>query len=263
MSLTDPPVPHDGARDRQQQIASDLRALILSGDLSPGDRVPSTAELARRYDATNMTIQRAMDILKAEGFVESQAGKGVFVTARRPMVVRADHYPQAPPVGEPYPWISEAARRGRVASTELLDVAERPAPAQVAAAFGLAQGALVVLRHQLLLLDGEPAELVWSYYPLSIAQGTALAADRRMPGGSSTVLTALGLPPRNAVDQVSARLATVDEFVRLRLPRTMPVLRQFRVVFTDGQRPIEVTVMIKAGQQYEVQYELLGPAGPA
>ena len=36
----------------------------------------------------------------------------------------------------------------------------------------------------------------------------------------------------------------------------MPILRQFRVVFSEDRRPVEATVMIKAAQQYEIQYEL-------
>ncbi|MEU7903910.1 UTRA domain-containing protein [Actinoplanes sp. NPDC049118] len=128
-----------------------------------------------------------------------------------------------------------------------------------ASAFGLAEGDPVMLRHQLLLLDDEPAELVWSYYPVEVARGTVLAESRRIKGGTPAVLAALGLPMRNAIDQVATRLATVAEFVALRLPEEVPVLRQFRVVYTEGRRPVEVSVMVKAGQQYEVQYELPAP----
>jgi GntR family transcriptional regulator len=246
----------DHIRDRQQQIAADLRALILSGDLSPGSRVPSTDALIKHYNVTNQTVQRAIRILKAEGFVEGQPGRGVFVTGRQPLVIRADHHPLPAAAQQPYPWISEAARRGRTGSTQLISVAEKPAPAQVAAAFGLAIGVPVVARHQLLLLDGEPAEVVWSYYPTEIARGTPLAENRRIKGGSPAALASLGYPLRNAIDQVGARLATVDEFVALKLPEDMPILRQFRVVFSDAQRPVEATVMIKAAQHYEIQYEL-------
>lgn len=246
----------DHVRDRQQQIAADLRALILSGDLSPGSRVPSTDALIKHYNVTNQTVQRAIRILKAEGFVEGQPGRGVFVTGRQPVVVRAGHYPTSSRSRQPYPWISEAASRGRVGSTELISVREVPAPTQVAAAFGLAPGTPVVTRYQVLLLDGEPAELVWSHYPTDIARGTPLAGHRRIKDGSPAALAALGYPLRNAIDQVGARLATVEEFVALKLPEDMPVLRQFRVVFSDDRRPVEVTVMIKAAQQYEIQYEL-------
>jgi len=248
--------PDDHVRDRQQQIAADLRALILSGDLSPGTRLPSTDALIKQYTVTNQTVQRAVRILKAEGFVEGQPGRGVFVTDRQPLVVRAGHYPSPAAARQPYPWISEAAGRGRAASTKLISVGEQPAPARVAAAFSLATSTPVVVRHQLRLLDGEPAELVWSYYPTEIARGTALAASRRLRGGSPAVLADLGYPLRNAIDQVGARLATVAEFVALKLPEDMPILRQFRVVFSDDHRPVETTVMIKAAHQYEIQYKL-------
>jgi GntR family transcriptional regulator len=259
VSPSESPVPDDETRSRQRQLAADLRALILSGDIAPGERLPSTAKLTRRYNVNNMSVTRALAILKAEGMVEGQKGRGVFSTGRRPTVVRADHYPRPASPGEPYPWITDAASRGRAGSTTLIDVGERPAPAQVAAAFGIAVGNPVVMRHQLLSLDGEPAELVWSYYPIDIARGTALSEPRKLPGGSPATLAALGHPLRNAVDQIATRFATVAEFIALKLPEDIPVLRQFRVVFTDDRRPVEVIVMIKAGQQYEVQYDLPAP----
>ncbi|PRY24043.1 GntR family transcriptional regulator [Pseudosporangium ferrugineum] len=248
-------VPDDGVRQRQQQIAANLRALILSGDLRAGDKVPSTADLMTQYGVTDKTVQRALAILKAERFVEGQKGRGVFVTAHTPTVIQASHYPQ-PARDQPYRWITDNASRGRAGSIELLHVGEVPAPAQVAAAFGLEAGTPVVVRQQLLSLDGQPAELVWSYYTTEVARGTRLAENRKIRGGTPAVLAELGFPLRNAVDQVLARLATVDEFIALRLPEDMPVLRQLRVVFTEEQRPIEVTVMVKAGQHYEIQYEL-------
>jgi GntR family transcriptional regulator len=256
--VTHPPhrAPDDGVRTRQQQIAADLRALILSGDLPPGEKVPSTDALVQTYAVTNQTVQRALAILKGEGFLEGRKGSGVFVTGRQPITVRANHYSAAAPAGRPYPWISDHASRGRQAAIELLSVGEQKAPAQVAAAFGIDTETLVVVRHQLLLLDGEPAELVWSYYPVEIARGTRLAERRKIPGGSPKILAELGYPLADAVDQIGTRLATVDEFIALKLPQDMPVLRQLRVVFSKDHQPVEVTVMVKGGQQYEVQYQL-------
>lgn len=249
-------MPDDGVRQRQQQIAANIRALILSGDLVPGNKLPSTTELMAQYGIANLTVQRALNILKAERFIESHKGKGVYVAARAPQVIRAGHYPVAPAQGQPYPWITDHASRGRQGSSDLISVGEVPAPAQVAAVFGIEKGARVVERHQLLKLDDEPAELVWTYYPTDIARGTALAKPKKMKGGSPRVMADLGYPQRDAVDQVGTRLATVDEFITLRLPEDMPILRTFRVVFSDERRPVEVQVMVKAGQQYEIQYHL-------
>jgi GntR family transcriptional regulator len=41
----------------------------------------------------------------------------------------------------------------------------------------------------------------------------------------------------------------------LKLPGDLPVLRTLRVVYSDDDRPVEATVMVKAGHLYEVQYE--------
>lgn len=252
-------MPDDGVRPRQQQIAANIRALILSGDLRAGDRVPSTTQLMAQYGVTDKTAQRAIAILKGERFVEGQPGRGVFVTANIPTIIEASHYPKPVAQGEPYAWLTDHAARGRVGTVELISVSEEPAAAQVAAAFGIARGAPVVVRHMLLLLDGEPAELVWNHYTTDVARGTRLSEGRKIMGGSPQALAELGHPLRHAVDQIGARLATVAEFVALKLPEDMPVLRQFRVVYTDDDAPIEVTVMIKASQQYEIAYEL--PAG--
>jgi len=242
---------------RQQQIAANLRAVILAGDLRVGDRVPSTSELMTEYGVTDKTVQRALAILKAEGFVKGEKGVGVFVTAQsQPAVIRVGWDWAVTDTGQPYPWITDHASQGRIGSSELRFVGEVPAPAEVAAAYGLDIGTPVVVRHQLLKLNGEPAELVWSYYTTDIARGTLLAETKKIQGGSPVVLAELGHALRSAIDQVMTRLATVEEFTELQLPEDMPVLRQLRVVYSDSRRPVEVTVMVKAGQKYQIQYEL-------
>lgn len=94
-----------------------------------------------------------------------------------------------------------------------------------------------------------------SYYPPDIARGTALGEPRRIRGGTPTLLVELGFPPRRSVDRVSARVATQEQYAALRLPGELPVLRTLRTVYGDGDRPVEVTVMVKAGHLYELRYE--------
>jgi GntR family transcriptional regulator len=236
-------VSDDGMRSRQEQLAGDLRALILAGDIAAGESLPSTAELKLRYGVSNMTVTRALAVLKAEGLVEGYKGKSVMATGQRPATARATHHP---PIGS----------AGRTASTRLLEVGEGPAPARVAEAFGLAAGAPVLVRAQMALLDGEPAELVWNYYPVDLARGTALASPTPLDDGSPPVLAALGQVVTRAVDHVSVRPATVAEFVALGLPGDVPVLRQFRVAYAVGGRAVEATVMIKSGQRFEIQYDV-------
>lgn len=125
----------------------------------------------------------------------------------------------------------------------------------VAAALRLPADGTAVLRRQVLTLDGDPVELVHAYYPPHIARGTPLAEQRPIKGGTPTLLTALGHPPRLGVDHVSARIPTQEQYEALQLPGDLPVLRTLRVVYGADEQPIEVTVMAKAGHLYELRYE--------
>lgn len=61
------------------QIADDLRAQIRGGSLAPGTPLPSTTQLAEQYDASLSLVKEAVRVLRAEGLVVGQQGKGVFV----------------------------------------------------------------------------------------------------------------------------------------------------------------------------------------
>ncbi|GAA1423165.1 GntR family transcriptional regulator [Catellatospora coxensis] len=240
------------SRPRHHQIAAELRALIMSGDLPPGARLESTQQLMTRFAVTGQTIQRALAVLKDEGFVVGRAGLGVFVRELSPLAIEpAAYMPPAQP-GAGSRWTDGGGRgRGRV---HLVDVREVPPPAAVMSALGLAEGAAVQLRQQVLLLDDEPVELAWLYFPLELARGTALAERRLVRGGIPRLLADAGHPPVEWTDQVSARPATAEEARLLGLPGEVPVLRTMRTVLTTGRRPIEASVLVKGAHRYELSY---------
>jgi GntR family transcriptional regulator len=60
-----------------RQIADDLREKIESGELH--GQLPTRAQLAEQYGVADMTIGRALQVLKDEGLIESVAGLGIFV----------------------------------------------------------------------------------------------------------------------------------------------------------------------------------------
>lgn len=62
-----------------ERIAADLREKIRSGELAPGDRLPTRQELAAGYGVSLQPVVRALMELEFEGLVEGQQGKGVFV----------------------------------------------------------------------------------------------------------------------------------------------------------------------------------------
>lgn len=65
-----------------EQIADQIKGLIMSGELQAGDAVPSIRAMAKSLHISVLTVQKAYDKLQAEGFIETTAGKGCFVSAQ-------------------------------------------------------------------------------------------------------------------------------------------------------------------------------------
>ena len=70
------PVAHDDPK--YQQVAADLRARMEAGEYPPGTRLPSITKLMERYDVALATMNAAIRVLRAEGRVETEQGKGTF-----------------------------------------------------------------------------------------------------------------------------------------------------------------------------------------
>lgn len=244
-------------RSPHQKIAAEVRRQITRGDLAPGKKLGSTAELMEQYGGVaNTTIQKALQMLKAEGLLEGVPGKGVFVRQHAQQPIEPITFMKPAEPGEPYPWMTEAAKRQQVGRVQLLDVAVVRPPKEVAVALELEDGEQAVLRKQILFLDDEPTELTRSYYPLGLAEGTQMLEKKRIRGGTPALLDSLGFPPREFVDELSSEIPTEEEVTALELPKDMPVLVAFRVVYSDDRRPIEVTLMTKAAHRYRMRYRM-------
>lgn len=63
-------------------VYAQLRRQITTGRLKPGDRLPSSRELAAQFGHANMTVRKAVDVLRAEGLVYTLTGLGSFVGSR-------------------------------------------------------------------------------------------------------------------------------------------------------------------------------------
>lgn len=62
-----------------EQIKEQIKAAILSGELSEGTPLPSLRQLARDLQVSLVTTTRAYSELELEGFVQTMPGKGVYV----------------------------------------------------------------------------------------------------------------------------------------------------------------------------------------
>ncbi|MGO1043233.1 GntR family transcriptional regulator [Clostridioides difficile] len=63
-----------------EQICSQIKALIMNSQLKAGEALPSIRGLAKSLHISVLTVQKAYDKLQTDGFIETTAGKGCFVS---------------------------------------------------------------------------------------------------------------------------------------------------------------------------------------
>lgn len=71
-----------------EQIASQIKGMILGGELHEGDMLPSMRALAQDLRVSIITTKKSYEMLEREGLIESCTGRGSFVSAQNPEMLR-------------------------------------------------------------------------------------------------------------------------------------------------------------------------------
>lgn len=102
-----------------EQIASQIKGLILGGTLKEGDALPSMRALAQDLRVSVITTKRAYEILESEGFIQSFTGRGSFVSAADPEMLKEQNLRE---IEEHLSAAAEIAKRSGVSKQEMLDI---------------------------------------------------------------------------------------------------------------------------------------------
>lgn len=73
-----------------EQIASQIRGMIVSGELAEGEALPSMRALAKDLRISLITTKRAYEDLERDGYIETVPGKGCFVAQKNMEVIREE-----------------------------------------------------------------------------------------------------------------------------------------------------------------------------
>ncbi|MGH2659046.1 MAG: GntR family transcriptional regulator [Actinomycetota bacterium] len=235
------------------QLREALLQEIRDLGLKPGDRLPTEAELERRYGVSRSTIRQALNDLATQGLIRKVQGKGTFLGTPK-----IQHVPVLTS-------FSELLRsQGYVPSHRLLASSRRPAPAQVAEGLRLEEGAPCRFLRRLFLADGDPVGLAETWLPLSIlGPNDALFERGAIEDGSLYELLRsepLGLVLHRAVETINPGLAEEPDAGLLRCEPGSPLLVIKRIAFTPDVRPVEWTLLLFVGDRYEYRVDMQGPA---
>lgn len=74
-----------------EQITSQIKEMIMKGELKPGELMPSMRRLAKDLHVSVITTQRAYDDLARDGFIVTVPAKGTFVSAQNQDFIREEN----------------------------------------------------------------------------------------------------------------------------------------------------------------------------
>jgi len=262
-----------------RQLAMIIREAIGTGELRPDEALPSEADLAEQAGLSKNVVTAALAELVHEGLVVKAAGYPTKVAPPVEVVhlstaryQRAQDLLDQLPEGTPPPlWsafaeehgVTDWARQYRVRAA----YTTAPADAVDAARLELPEGAAVLIRDMVKLVDGVPKQLQRSVMPYDLVRGTPVEDPTMQPWPCGTVgeLRSIGYRIGDVIEEAATRTASVAERDALELPTPGPVWDILRI-FTGYRipagpsvaaalRPLEASVVVRLGAGLKLRFE--------
>lgn len=222
-------ITRDGGVAVWRQIQQILEQEIRDRTFKPGARLPTEAELAKRFLVNRHTVRQAIARLEDRGLLRTDQGRGTFV---QESVI--DYQ-----VSRKTRFSENLSRQNRTSDRVLLDTADLPASVEVARALRLRRGALVAYVLCAGETDGRRISVSAHYFPKPRFDGIgALMTETK------------------SFTQAMRRLG-VDDYARqtTRILAKMPTTEEARLLAMPRNRPLIVTEGINVdGQGARVEY---------
>ncbi|MFD9789662.1 GntR family transcriptional regulator [Streptomyces sp. NPDC059070] len=248
-----------------ERIADELRESIRAGKLAPGDQLPTEAKLSDQFGRSVPTIREALRLLRDEGLIEKQHGRGNFVRRPRTPVVRdnARHQWEKDRAREPETKRLETGATEHDTGLTVNDLVfhasyrEAKADAELAEALGVPEGTLLLQRTYRTRYSAEtaPFNLVTSYLIHELVAGNPALLDETKepwPGGTMNQLFTIGIELGRIEERVTARPPSPEEAEELELPPGTAVVLLRKTSYDINDRPVEVSYVTVPGDRTEM-----------
>ncbi len=250
-----------------EQIADDIRRSIRAGLLRPGERLPAETKLAEQYRRSVPTLRDALRLLREEGLIEKEHGRGNFVRRPRAGVVRDNsrHQWEKSRVHQPQRRRARTGATERDTGLELQDLVfhaayrEVRADEHLAAAFAVPEGTPLIERSYRTRYAAEsaPFNLATSYLVRDlVAHNPDLLDDTKepWPGGTQNQLSTVGIELDRVEERLTARPPTPEEAAELELPPGTSVLLLRKTSYDTAGRVVEVAHVTLPGDRTEAVF---------
>jgi GntR family transcriptional regulator len=232
-----------------REIAGDLRSRINSDEWKQGSQLPTEDALMEQYNASRNTVRGALRELSNWGLVETQHGKGTFVTKDVPPIVTTLTTDPATGAGggEGEVYTAEVAASGRKATTSALAVGVQKAKSAVADSLRIPEGSDVIFRNEERFVDGRPWSLQISFYPRSLADQAPRLLDTDDIGqGAVAYLRSCGIKQAGYRDSIEVRKPdpTETDFFKIPGDGRVEVTEIYRVAFDQHRNRVRLTITV-------------------
>lgn len=223
---------------RYREIADVLRDRLTTGSLAAGRLLASESELSAEFDASRVTVRRALDVLRDEGLIESRQGLGWFaaVAPVRQSLARLSTVEAQ---------MSDAGIRSE---RRVLEFAFVAATRHVREVLGCDQ---VLQVRRVNLADGEPFAHITVWCPAALAHDVSRAGVER-----SSFYELLDVPLGGATQTIGAAAASAVDASVLAVPEGAPVLRCERITRDLSGRAVLMSVHVFPAHRTEFVVDL-------
>jgi GntR family transcriptional regulator len=237
-------MPYEYTPPKYAQVIEELQRRIESGEYPPGSLLPSEHQLSDEFAIARPTVVRALRVLRQDGWIETQQGKGSFVRGRPALAGL-----ESARTGEDALNRDEAREPGTVIGAGIT-----PPPPRVAGLLGPAGNGEILARRVLVRQDDEPSELVTWWVPAALADSTDLGQAGPLPGGVRGHLSRRkGLRVDHVLEQVTARHPTGQEARLLGVGRTAAMLVMYVAARDASGGPVLVLEVVMPGDRHELE----------
>lgn len=220
-----------------RQIAARLRDEMAAGQFEPSGRLPSEAEIGKRFAVSRVTVRLALDELAKSGLIERRKGKGTYVAGKQVRheldTLRSFH--------------ESLILQGLDASMRILTLETVQPPAAISDMLGPGWQTCLFLE-RLHLVDNEPIALGRSFLPQSLAEMSR--ADMESRPTYAIVSALAGLDVERAHVTIGALSAEPSLEAALNVPRGAALLVMERTSWFTDNTPAERSTFYVRPERY-------------
>ena len=225
------------------QIADELRRNIEESVFNVGDQLPTELELSKRFGVHRHTLRRAVDVLRQEGIVDVERGRGTFVVA-----------PIALPIGKRVRF-NEALKAQSLSPTrQVLRIVDIKADPKLAQRLEIDLGASVILLERLYLVDELPIDISSSHFP-GQRFPDLMTHGQNYNSISQMLLKEYNCDHIRRSTRISARMARPRDARLLKMPANSPILLSESINVDQTGNVIEYGVTRFRGDRMELVME--------